>query len=281
MTAVIADSHMHCFSRGFPGAGGRAILGADRDIDAYENLIRLHGIAAALVVGYEADGIDPDNNRYIRELAETRPWMATLAYVPVSPAPDPGLIGGFLDAGHSGIALYATDAERAAAVAAWPREAWRRLAERSGVVSINARPPAMAALGEIVRREEGVGFVFSHVGLPGRYPVAPPVAEARERIAGLLSLAGRANAFVKISGLYAISEPAFAWPHASAAPFIDLVLDGFGPAHCVWGSDFCVVLEYDSFSQALSNPFLDRLAPAERAAVMGGSLLRLLKREAP
>jgi len=38
-------------------------------------------------VGYEGEGIDPDNNAYLRSLAAQRPWMSTVAHLPVAPAP--------------------------------------------------------------------------------------------------------------------------------------------------------------------------------------------------
>jgi L-fuconolactonase len=279
VTAVLADAHLHLFSRGFPGRGGRAVLGLNPEVEAYEGLRSRHGIACALVVGYEADGIDPDNNAYILELASERPWMATLAFVPASPLPEPGLVAGQLEAGHRGIAVYASDEASAAAVAAWPPEIWGAVRDRAAIVSFNARPPAVPFLSDLVRRENEIAFLFSHLGLPGRHETVPTIPAARDRLASLLALSELDNVFVKISGLYAVSDPAHAYPHASARPFIDVILDGFCPDNCVWGSDFSVALEFVSFTQLLANPFLDRLNSDERDRVMGGNLLRLLRRD--
>ena len=96
----------------------------------------------------------------------------------------------------------------------------------------------------------------------------------------LLRLAAFPNTMVKISGLYAVSDPAHGYPHAAAAPYIDLLLDGFSPGHCLWGSDFSPALDFVSFAQTVSNPWLDRLTPAEREGLMGGNLLSLLARHA-
>ena len=278
---MLADSHLHLFSHGFPGPGGRPLLGRELDVNAYEALMAAHGIGVGLVVGYTADGIDPGNNDNIRALADDRPWMATAAYVETAPAPDASALAAFLDAGHAGIAVYATDAGRADAVAAWPRETWAVLADRGAIVSFNARPEAMPSLAPIVAREEGIRFLFSHLGLPGRHPEVPTASAAEARLAGLLALAGRQNVHVKVSGLYAISDPAHFYPHPAALPFVDAVLDRFGPERCLWGSDFSVALEFVSFMQTLSIPWLDQLSGEERRAVMGGNLLRLLGRRAP
>lgn len=279
MTTGLADAHLHLFSRGYRGRYGQGLPGGGSDIEAYESLRAAHGIVAGLVVGYEADGIDPGNNAYLRILAATRPWMATLAHVELSSILVPTQADRLLDAGHAGIALYAADASASTAIAQWPAATWESLARRRAIVSLNARPEAMDGLAPAVETGAGCRFMVAHLGLPGRYPVPPGSAEAAERLAPLLRLARRANVFVKISGLYAVSEPPHAYPHPATGPFIDLLLDRLGPGRCLWGSDFSPCLDFVSFAQALSIPWLERLAPAERGLVTGGTLLRLLGRD--
>lgn len=276
MTDRLADSHLHIFRRGMPAGTGRAVLGNDSEVDAYEALRRKYNIASGLVVGYDADGIDPGNSAHILSLAQTRPWMATLAYVEPDPVPDPKAIDRLLEDGHRGLALYATDPTRAAALAKWPDSVWDVLNRRRAIISFNARPPAMDELVTIVRHQPGAYFLFSHIGLPGGYSATPSPDEARNRLAMLLALAESPNVLVKISGLYAISDPSYAYPHKAAHPFIDLVLERFGPARCVWGSDFSPALEHVSFPQTVDIPWLDHLGSSERAAVMGENLLKLL-----
>lgn len=278
MTDSLADCHLHVFSKGMPSGTGRAVLGDDAEIEAYEAYRRVHGIVAGLVVGYEADGIDPHNNSYIRGLAAKRPWMTTAAFVDPRAAPGPETIEMLFEHGHAGIAVYVPDAIASAAVAAWPSETWRCLDRHQAVVSLNARPAGMDELATLVRRQEGCRFLFSHLGLPGRCSATPTPAEAAKRIAALLALAEFDHVMVKISGLYAVSDPPHAYPHMAAAPFVELLLECFGPLRCLWGSDFSPALEFVSFAQTVSNPWLDRLAPHERVQVMGGNLLRVLGR---
>jgi predicted TIM-barrel fold metal-dependent hydrolase len=279
VSGPIADAHFHLFSRGMPAAarGGR-VLGDASEIEVYESYRAGHGIAAGLVVGYEAGGIDPHNNCYIRSLAAERPWLATLAYVAVDPPLDWTAAAALLGEGHVGIAIYAADAAAGAAVAAWPTETWDAIGDCGALVSFNAPPQAMPALAALIEREEGCTFLFSHLGLPGRYPVKPPLTEAEERLAPLLQFAEMPHVMVKISGLYAVSDPATAYPHDAAAPFVDLIISRFGAARCLWGSDFSPALEHVSFAQTVSNPRLDRLRADERDQVMGGNLLNLLGR---
>ncbi|GAB2958407.1 hypothetical protein GCM10027280_53940 [Micromonospora polyrhachis] len=61
---------------------------------------------------------------------------------------------------------------------------------------------------------------------------------------------------MKISGLYAVSQPAHAYPHDSAVPFLAVLLDRFGPNRLYWGSDFAPSLDEVSFRQTLDLPTL-------------------------
>jgi len=273
---TLADAHIHFFRRGFPGPYGASLLRSD--IEAYELLRSAHDIAAALIVGYEGLAIDPGNNAYIRELARTRPWMATVGHVDDIAVAGEATVEALLAAGHAGIALYAPDAATARLVATRPAGFWTVLDRAGAIISLNAPPEAIAELGPVVAAAPDCRFLFSHVGLPGAHPRVPSREAAEARIAPLLALAPMPNVFVKISGLYAISMPEHAWPHEAARPFIDAVLDRFGAARCLWASDFPPALDLVSFAQTVDNPLLGGLAPAERAAVMGGNLLRLLGR---
>lgn len=278
MTGALADSHLHLFKRGFPGRYGRSVLGRDPEIEAYEAFRAAYNIRVGLVVGYEGGGIDPDNNDYIRSLAADRPWMATLAYADPGRSLTADAVAGWVAAGHVGIAVYLPDAAASAGFSAWPDTAWRSLERHRAIISLNATPMQIDPVASAVNLYRGCTFMFSHMGLPGCYPSPPAPGEAADRLEPLLRLATCPNAAVKISGLYAVSDPAHDYPHIAAAPFVDLLLDRFGPDRCLWGSDFCPALDFVSFAQTVANPCLDRLTPEERADVMGGNLLRLLGR---
>jgi L-fuconolactonase len=276
MSLVLADAHLHLFRHGFTGRYGRGPYGLGQEIEAYEHFRAQHGIVKGLVVGYEGDGIEPDNNRYIRELAATRPWMATLAYVAAEAMPGPEAIDALLDAGHVGITIYLQEPAKSEAVLRWPEASWARLDARRAIVSLNAFPPATAALAPLIEANRSCSFLFAHLGLPGRHREAPTPDAAHARLAPLLQLAALPNVLVKISGLYAISDPAHSYPHASAAPFLDILFERFGISRCCWGSDFSPALDFVSFAQAVDIPWLARLSSADYERVMGGNLTALL-----
>lgn len=273
---ILADAHLHLFRTGYPGIYGESLLRPD--IEVYETLRRVHDIAAGLVVGYEGEGIDPQNNMYIRALAAERPWMHTLAYADAHSSPSPQTFKSILESGHAGISLYITDPTTAGAAAGWLASAWSVLHNAGAAVSLNAVPESLLLLSAVIEKFPGCIFLVAHMGLPGSYRTSPGREEAKERLKPLLQLARLPNVLVKISGLYAISDPAYAYPHVAAEPFLDLILERFGVDRCVWGSDFSPALDHVSFAQTATSPWLDRLPDADRALVMGGNLLRLLNR---
>ncbi|MHA6687598.1 amidohydrolase family protein [Mesorhizobium sp. A556] len=273
---TLADAHLHLFRHGFPGGNGQPVLGEVSDIDAYERLRRNHPIAKGLVIGYEADGIDPDNNAYLRSLAATRPWIASLAFLPVASAPSVEAIDWLFGAGHVGVALYLPDAAAAKTLCAWPASVWAAFNRHKAILSLNARPEATVHLERLVETLAGCPMLFSHLGLPGLFATRPSTAEAEHRIDGLLRLAKSPNVRVKISGLYATSDAPATPPHPGAQPFIDIILDRFGPERCLWGSDFSPALEWVDFEDTFAATCLGLLTATERDAVMGLNLLKLL-----
>jgi len=271
---ILADAHLHLFRHGFPGVYGRGLVASE--IDVYEAFREKHGIAAGLIVGYQGDGIDPTNNAYIRELAATRPWMATLAYVEPAALPSPATIAALLAEGHAGLAVYVPDAAAASALAQWDPGTWQTLDAAAAIVSFNVGLPQIGALAAIAAAAPGCRLIASHMGMPGTHPATPTTQEVETELAPLLALAAHPNVFVKLSGFYAVSDPAHAWPHPAAAPFVAVLVRHFGAERCLWGSDYSPALDHVSFVQTITVPGLDGFDAATRAAVMGGSLLRIL-----
>jgi predicted TIM-barrel fold metal-dependent hydrolase len=271
----LADAHMHLFPRGYHRPDLPSLFG-EREAAAYEALRIAHGVELALAIGYQADGLDPENNACLRRLARSRNWLRTLAYVGTAPPPQPAALEALLDAGHAGLAIYALDATHAASLLQWPPACWRLLQSRGAIVSFNARPQSIAALAPLAAEWPGVAFLFSHLGLPGVFePDAAPAA-VRERLRPLLGLAGLPNVHVKMSGAYATSRPPHAYPHRGACDALRWILDAFGPARCLWGSDFAPALDFVSFAQTLDWPPVSELQEAERRLVLHDNLARML-----
>jgi L-fuconolactonase len=276
---MILDSHLHLFRSGYGRFTQRPFpFPGMSDVQAYERVRETHEIEAGLVVCYESDGIDPSNNAYVRDLAASRPWIHSVAYLHPMSMPGASHVASLFSTGHCGVTLYLPDEESAKAVDEWPPETWRLLSDARAIVSLNARPEATLYLQRLVERASGCQFLFSHLGLPGRFDTMPTANEAPRRIAALLKLAAFPNVAVKLSGLYAIDPVP---PHLTARPFVELLLERFTPTNLHWGSDFSPSLDYVAFEETLELPFLSTLAPTERAFILGASLAAKLKNVRP
>lgn len=274
----IADAHVHFFAGGYPG-DQRWPAVAGTEIAAYEGIREKFGVSDALVVGYEGAAFAAGNNGYLRELAATRAWLHTTAYVGTDTTVTAGLARELLEAGHVGISLYATRREDVRAIAAWPSDFWSACDSAGAIISINAAPEAMDAFSGLPGAVPSCAFFFSHLGMPGRYSVAPSGAQAARRIDALLSMSRYSNCYVKVSGLYATCDPPTSYPQLSAAPFVRECLLAFGPRRLVWGSDFAPALEHITFDQCIEGGQLVGLPTANAEPIMGGNLRSLLAGE--
>jgi L-fuconolactonase len=273
-----ADAHAHLFAQGYAGRL-RSAGEPDGELAAYGRLRRHFGIEAALVVGYEGEPRYLGNNAYILTLARSQRWITPLPYLTLAPPPSLEALRALRAQGAAGYALYLPDQDALDALLAWPAAALAELRQQAGIVSLNLRVPGARRLDELLTALEGCALLVSHLGLPGRFARAPSPGAARETLAPLLALAAHHELHVKFSGLYAISDPGHDFPHAAAAPFVEAVLERFGPQRLLWGSDFSPLLDSVSFAQGADERLLARCSAAERAAVMGGNLLRLLARQ--
>jgi len=270
-----ADAHIHLFADGYPGRSGRSPAGGD-ELAAYEDLRRLYDIDRALVVGYEGGPEFAGNNEHLATIAARHPWVAPVAYVPPTGPSTVDELHLRREQGFVGLSAYLAAPAAASAFAGWSGRVVDQLNRDTAILSLNATPAATAGLATAVAALDGCTVLFSHLGLPGPHPVPPTVAEATELLGPLLALAALPHVGVKVSGLYAISQPAHAYPHASAVPFLAVLLDRFGPGRLYWGSDFAPSLEAVSFPQTLDLPTLAELAEPEREAILGGNLRHLL-----
>ena len=271
-----ADAHLHLFSRGFAGPLGPPPVGCD-ELGLYERLRHHYGIERGLVIGYEGEPRYRSNNDHLLALAGTRPWIVPLPYLPVSPPPTVEQLRSLRQRGAAGFSLYLPRAAEARAFCAWPAATLDELNLQRALLSPNARPAALAAITASLAVLERCAVLVSHLGLPGRFARPASLELARTRLAPLISLSRLAHIAVKLSGLYACCEPAHDFPHQSAQPFVDVLLDSFAPARLLWGSDFSPALDFVSFAQLADTRPLAGCSDDEVDAVMGGNLLRLLK----
>jgi L-fuconolactonase len=124
------------------------------------------------------------------------------------------------------------------------------------------------------------------VALRERHPYLPIILNhaAKPDIAGgafqswaedLRRLAADGITVCKLSSL--ITETGRDWTVSRLRPWVDLVIDAFGPDRVMWGSDWPVALLAGTYGGWLdaARSLVERLTPAERAAILGGTAARV------
>ena len=125
------------------------------------------------------------------------------------------------------------------------------------------RPPQLPAALAVTRELAGVRFVLDHGAKP---PIASGAVEPWASQIG--ELAARPNVSCKLSGL--VTEAGAGWRPAQVVPYIDRLVDAFGPGRLMFGSDWPVCTLAASYAEvtALARDALAvRLGPAELDAV--------------
>jgi L-fuconolactonase len=120
---------------------------------------------------------------------------------------------------------------------------------------------------KFVDRHPGQAFVVDHIAKPRiRENVLSPWREH------LRELARRPHVYCKLSGL--VTEADFrAWTPEQLRPYMETVLEAFGPQRTMFGSDWPVCLAACAYTRwhAVVSEFLSRLSAAEQAHVWGGA----------
>lgn len=121
----------------------------------------------------------------------------------------------------------------------------------------------------LLARNPALPVVIDHAAKPD---IAGGV---REPWAGdLARIARETRAVCKLSGL--VTEAAAEWKPDTLRPYVDHLLDCFGPERLLWGSDWPVVELAGGFAawRDASRELLSPLSEAERSAVLGGNAAR-------
>ncbi len=139
------------------------------------------------------------------------------------------------------------------------------------------KPPQMPAAIDTVAELEEVSFVVDHAAKP------PIAAGEREPWTSLLrSMAGHEHVTCKLSGL--TTEASWrSWMLDDLQPYVDVVLESFGPHRVMAGSDWPVCTLATTYDAAvrLADRFTDHLSPDERAAVLAGTARRVYRLDPP
>jgi L-fuconolactonase len=124
-----------------------------------------------------------------------------------------------------------------------------------------------------VDRHPSQVFVLDHIAKP-----RIATGELEPWAKNIRELARRPNVACKLSGMVTEADVA-TWTPAQLLPFFDVVIDAFGPARLLFGTDWPVCLAgvgYGRWKQIVEQA-LSTLSEQERAAILGENAIRLYR----
>ncbi|MEM9632648.1 MAG: amidohydrolase family protein [Pseudomonadota bacterium] len=133
-------------------------------------------------------------------------------------------------------------------------------------------PHHLANLQELLTRHPGMRVVVDH----GSKPVIRE-GHIEDWAAGMTVLAEKSRAYCKLSGLVTEAKPD--WTVDDLRPYVDHLLETFGPDRLIWGSDWPVCLLASNYERWVetTQDLLSGLNSDEQAAILGGNAIRAYK----
>ncbi len=224
------DGHVHVWSDDSNRYPWRPVYGADPPTvlgtaGHVLSVLAAHGVDAAMAVQSRAYG---DDHRYLLDALERYPdqLIAIAALDPTTPDVA-ATLRDLVSRGFRGLRLDPMGWSQPWLEDGTVGPLWQAAADLGIAVEVMILPAQLPALGALASRTPKIPVIVEHMAL---YEVDLTVP-----LEPLLDLARLPNLFVKVSALAAISgEPP---PHRDIWPQIATVVDAFGPARALWGSD--------------------------------------------
>lgn len=145
------------------------------------------------------------------------------------------------------------------------------LAEAGLVYDLVVRADQLPSCARVARARPEVGFVLDHCGKP-----AIAAGEIDAWAADIRGLGRLENVSCKLSGLVTEADHA-AWTTADLRPYAETVLEAFGPARLMFGSDWPVCTLAAPYERVLeaAREVTAGLSPAESESVFAGTATRI------
>ncbi len=144
------------------------------------------------------------------------------------------------------------------------------MAEQGLAFDVLARPQHLSRVRTICERHPGLTVIVDHI--------AKPLIRERKLDpwrADIAAVARSPNTFCKLSGI--ATEAASDWTVNDIKPYVDHVLEVFGPQRLLWGSDWPVVELAGGYARwwDVTTELLAPLDAASREAILGGTAERV------
>ena len=144
------------------------------------------------------------------------------------------------------------------------RRCWRTTASRTTSSSTNASSPRPSTS---CARFPEQRFVIDHIAKPDIRG-----GSLKNWRAAIEAIAREPNAWCKLSGMVTEADWS-AWTPTTFTPYLDVVIEAFGPERCMIGSDWPVCTLAGDYATVMTIviDYAQRLSPSERDALLGGT----------
>ncbi len=142
-----------------------------------------------------------------------------------------------------------------------------KLEQYGAVYDILVFPHQLGATLEFVKKFPNQKFVIDHIAKPY---IKDGFFDGWAVL--MKEIAKQENVYCKLSGM--ITEADYhSWTPTQLHPYMELVLEAFGPNRCMYGSDWPVCLVAGKYSEVknLTTNFINTLSATEQQAIMGGN----------
>lgn len=228
-TAPKVDCHCHVFDpASFPYAPDVAYRPAGQETgsaDYFGEVLAAYGVRHALLVGPNS-GYGTDNRCMLDTIARGQGRFKGIAVVPndasalqLQELQAQGIVGVAFNFALHGLDYYADIGPLL-----------ERLAALDMFAQVQVNQAQLTALSPRLS-DCGARLLVDHCGRP-----SVDEGISGEGFAALLRLAGKGRTNVKLSGFAKFSSQAY--PFADTQAYTRALLDAFGPAHCIWASDW-------------------------------------------
>jgi L-fuconolactonase len=113
-------------------------------------------------------------------------------------------------------------------------------------------------------------FIIDHIAKP-----AIAKGEINQWEKYMRAISKHENVYCKLSGMVTEADIK-SWTYDDLAPYLDVVLDCFGPSRLIYGSDWPVCLVAATYEEQFGvlQKAIDRLSPAEKKQILGENAIR-------
>jgi predicted TIM-barrel fold metal-dependent hydrolase len=155
---------------------------------------------------------------------------------------------------------------------------FRVLAERRLILSLAASPAWQDDLRIVARAFPTLPILCHHLAGIGSW------AGGREDgVRRVVASAQVPSILVKISGFHYGADEPWAYPHSESQWVVRAIYEAFGAHRMCWGSDYPVVRRALTYRQSIEafRSHCTFVSPADRAAILGGTLDTILRTREP